>query len=61
MRRVDELNRDKSVHGIIVQLPFDSEHPIDTNKITNLVAPHKDVDGFVISNIETKVLNIILF
>lgn len=33
------------MHGIIVQLPFDSEEPIDANKITNLVAPHKDVDG----------------
>jgi len=42
---VDELNKDKSVHGIIVQLPFDSVNPIDANKITNLVAPHKDVDG----------------
>jgi 5,10-methylene-tetrahydrofolate dehydrogenase/methenyl tetrahydrofolate cyclohydrolase len=44
---VDQLNKDPSVHGIIVQLPFDSEKPIDANKITNLVAPHKDVDGFV--------------
>ncbi len=44
---MDELNKDESVHGIIVQLPFDSENPIDANKITNLVAPHKDVDGFV--------------
>ncbi|CAG2118080.1 unnamed protein product, partial [Medioppia subpectinata] len=26
-------------------MPFDSVHPIDANKITNLVAPYKDVDG----------------
>lgn len=45
IRKVDELNKDKSIHGIIVQLPFDSDHPIDANKITNLVAPNKDVDG----------------
>lgn len=39
------LNQSSNVHGIIVQLPFDSEHPIDTNKICNLVSPLKDVDG----------------
>lgn len=47
MEQVDQLNRDPLVHGIIVQLPFDSENPIDANKITNLVAPHKDVDGYL--------------
>jgi len=42
---VDGLNKDPSVHGIIVQLPFDSDNVIDANMITNIVAPHKDVDG----------------
>lgn len=42
---IDSLNKSSNVHGIIVQLPFDSEHPIDTNKICNLVSPLKDVDG----------------
>src|SRR5690349_12479483 len=38
-----QLNRDNSVHGIIVQLPL--EAPEKTDEIVNLVAPEKDVDG----------------
>jgi methylenetetrahydrofolate dehydrogenase (NADP+) / methenyltetrahydrofolate cyclohydrolase len=38
-----ELNSDKSVHGIIVQLPL--EDPSKTDEIINLVAPSKDVDA----------------
>jgi methylenetetrahydrofolate dehydrogenase (NADP+)/methenyltetrahydrofolate cyclohydrolase len=37
------LNSDKSVHGIIVQLPL--EDPSKTDEIINLVAPSKDVDA----------------
>jgi len=37
------LNNDKSVHGIIVQLPLTD--PSQTNEIVNLVAPAKDVDA----------------
>jgi methylenetetrahydrofolate dehydrogenase (NADP+)/methenyltetrahydrofolate cyclohydrolase len=40
---IKKLNRDKSVHGIIVQLPL--ENPDETDAITNLVAPEKDVDA----------------
>jgi methylenetetrahydrofolate dehydrogenase (NADP+)/methenyltetrahydrofolate cyclohydrolase len=44
---VEELLRrlasDNSVHAIIVQLPL--EDPSETEKIVNLVPPHKDVDG----------------
>lgn len=43
--QVSALNDDASVHGIIVQLPFDSNHKIDADRVTNLIAPHKDVDG----------------
>ncbi|KAI1284953.1 C-1-tetrahydrofolate synthase, cytoplasmic [Halotydeus destructor] len=43
--KLDELNKDKTVHGIIVQLPFDCENKISADKITNLVSPDKDVDG----------------
>ncbi|XP_013778703.1 C-1-tetrahydrofolate synthase, cytoplasmic [Limulus polyphemus] len=42
---VQKLNGNPSIHGIIVQLPLDSEEPIDSNLITNSVSPHKDVDG----------------
>lgn len=44
---VTKLNSDDTVHGIIVQLPFDSIEPIDAHYITNLISPEKDVDGFV--------------
>lgn len=37
------LNGDKSVHGIIIQLPI--EDPSMTDKIVNLVSPKKDVDS----------------
>ena len=41
--KIQELNQDPSVHGIIVQLPL--ERPEETEAIVNLVAPEKDVDG----------------
>lgn len=40
---LNKLNKDDSVHGIIVQLPI--EDPSKTDKIVNLVAPNKDVDA----------------
>ena len=41
---IDKLNKDDSVHGILVQLPV-PEH-IDEEKIINAISPSKDVDGF---------------
>lgn len=41
---IEKLNNDDSVDGILVQLPL-PDH-IDENKIINLIAPEKDVDGF---------------
>lgn len=46
LKAVDELNKDSTIHGIIVQLPPDSEEPIDPAICTNAVAPEKDVDGY---------------
>jgi methylenetetrahydrofolate dehydrogenase (NADP+)/methenyltetrahydrofolate cyclohydrolase len=40
---LSKLNKDPSVHGIIVQLPL--EEPAQTDEIVNLVAPEKDVDA----------------
>jgi methylenetetrahydrofolate dehydrogenase (NADP+)/methenyltetrahydrofolate cyclohydrolase len=37
------LNSDKSVHGIIIQLPI--EDPKQTEELVNQVAPEKDVDA----------------
>lgn len=41
---IQELNADKSVHGILVQLPL-PQH-IDEEKIILAINPAKDVDGF---------------
>ena len=40
---VDRLNKDPSVHGIIIQLPI--EDISKTDEIINLVSPTKDVDS----------------
>lgn len=42
-RVLDELNHDRAVHGIIVQLPLDD--PAQTDEIVELIQPDKDVDG----------------
>jgi methylenetetrahydrofolate dehydrogenase (NADP+)/methenyltetrahydrofolate cyclohydrolase len=40
---LNKLSDDKTVHGVIVQLPL--EDPSQTDEIVNLVAPGKDVDA----------------
>jgi methylenetetrahydrofolate dehydrogenase (NADP+) / methenyltetrahydrofolate cyclohydrolase len=40
---IDQLNKDDSVHGIIIQLPLSD--PAQTDEVVNLVAPGKDVDA----------------
>ncbi|UUX93477.1 bifunctional methylenetetrahydrofolate dehydrogenase/methenyltetrahydrofolate cyclohydrolase FolD [Methanoplanus endosymbiosus] len=44
LKAVSELNKDPSVHGILVQLPLPSH--ADTEKVIESVSPEKDVDGF---------------
>lgn len=41
--KIDMLNQDQTVHGIIVQLPLSK--PDKTDEIVNRIAPNKDVDG----------------
>ena len=41
---LDKLNNDKSVHGVLVQLPLPKH--IDENIIIAAIVPEKDVDGF---------------
>lgn len=41
---VKKLNQDKSVDGILVQLPLPNH--IDTDKVIECIDPGKDVDGF---------------
>ena len=48
LARVDALNNDPSIHGILVQLPLPSH--IDAQKIIEAIAPSKDVDGFHVAS-----------
>lgn len=50
LQSITGINEDSSVHGLLVQLPLDSNHKIDTEKVTNAVAPEKDVDGLTSIN-----------
>ncbi len=45
---VDQLNRDETVHGILVQLPLPEQ--IDADKVIAAIDPDKDVDGFHVIN-----------
>ena len=44
IKKIRELNDDKQVSGILVQLPLPKQ--ISKKKIINLINPSKDVDGF---------------
>ena len=46
--RVDALNDDPSIHGILVQLPLPAH--IDAQKVIEAIAPAKDVDGFHVAS-----------
>ncbi|KAJ4939747.1 hypothetical protein JOQ06_029183 [Pogonophryne albipinna] len=50
LHSITEVNENSSIHGLIVQLPLDSIHKMDTEKVTNAVAPEKDVDGLTSIN-----------
>jgi methylenetetrahydrofolate dehydrogenase (NADP+)/methenyltetrahydrofolate cyclohydrolase len=41
---VDTLNRDRKVHGILIQLPLPKG--LDEKELMNKISPEKDVDGF---------------
>ena len=46
---IDRLNKDATVHGILVQLPLPKH--LDSDLVINSIDPAKDVDGFHISNV----------
>jgi methylenetetrahydrofolate dehydrogenase (NADP+)/methenyltetrahydrofolate cyclohydrolase len=48
LARIDALNKDPSIHGILVQLPVPAH--IDANKVIEAISPAKDVDGFHIAS-----------
>lgn len=43
LKKIDKLNKDKNIHGILVQMPLPKH--INENAIQNAVLPNKDVDG----------------
>jgi methylenetetrahydrofolate dehydrogenase (NADP+)/methenyltetrahydrofolate cyclohydrolase len=44
LQRIDALNRDASIHGILVQMPLPKH--INPDKVIEAIATHKDVDGY---------------
>ena len=44
LKIVEELNNDKSINGILVQLPLPKQ--INADSVINTINPDKDVDGF---------------
>ena len=44
LEKIEELNRDDTVSGILVQLPLPKH--IDKQKVIETITPSKDVDGF---------------
>ncbi len=48
LARVDAMNRDPAIHGILVQLPLPAH--VDAQKVIEAIDPAKDVDGFHIAS-----------
>lgn len=48
LARIEALNADKTIHGILVQLPLPPH--IDAQKVIEAISPAKDVDGFHIAS-----------
>ncbi len=46
---IERLNNDRSINGILVQLPLPKH--IDTDKVLDKIVPEKDVDGFHANNV----------
>lgn len=49
LNKIEELNKDSDVTGILVQLPLPAH--IDKNKVVTAISPKKDVDGFHPENV----------
>jgi methylenetetrahydrofolate dehydrogenase (NADP+)/methenyltetrahydrofolate cyclohydrolase len=48
LHRIDALNADDGVHGILVQLPLPRH--MDAQKVIEAISPAKDVDGFHVAS-----------
>ena len=48
LSRIEALNEDPAIHGILVQMPLPKH--IDPHKVIETISPLKDVDGFHVSS-----------
>jgi len=48
LQRINTLNNDPAIHGILVQLPLPPH--IDAQLVIETIAPNKDVDGFHVAS-----------
>ncbi|MDP2261706.1 MAG: bifunctional methylenetetrahydrofolate dehydrogenase/methenyltetrahydrofolate cyclohydrolase FolD [Hydrogenophaga sp.] len=48
LARVDAMNRDPAIHGILVQLPLPAH--MNAQRVIEAISPEKDVDGFHIAS-----------
>ncbi|MBM3408314.1 MAG: bifunctional methylenetetrahydrofolate dehydrogenase/methenyltetrahydrofolate cyclohydrolase FolD [Betaproteobacteria bacterium] len=48
LARIDALNADPAIHGILVQLPLPPH--IDARRVIETISPDKDVDGFHVAS-----------
>jgi methylenetetrahydrofolate dehydrogenase (NADP+)/methenyltetrahydrofolate cyclohydrolase len=48
LSRIEALNEDPAIHGILVQMPLPRH--IDPHKVIETISPLKDVDGFHVSS-----------
>ncbi len=48
LARIDALNNDPSIHGILVQLPVPAH--INASRVIEAISPAKDVDGFHVAS-----------
>ncbi|MBL7053653.1 bifunctional 5,10-methylenetetrahydrofolate dehydrogenase/5,10-methenyltetrahydrofolate cyclohydrolase [Patescibacteria group bacterium] len=44
LKLIEQLNKDKAIHGIIVQMPLPKK--LNASKIVAKISPFKDIDGF---------------
>lgn len=49
LEKIEALNRDPAIHGILVQLPLPAH--IDNNKVLEAISAEKDADGFHLYNL----------
>ena len=48
LTRIEALNQDPAIHGILVQLPLPAH--IDAHRVIEAISPQKDVDGFHVAS-----------